>query len=181
MNRDAVFLDLYKRLKNTVKDGWEELQAKLLYIYLQDLPAQCVPETVLPLVFKPVYPPITVPKEDVDRAVQVVAVELDRHRCLARHDVVEILKRAMPRYDEELIELLADVTARILTETGKAVVIGGRLCLAAETGIEVVKEEPDALIVRFRCRDGKTQTYVISPLEREEEEEEETFEEGEEL
>jgi hypothetical protein len=35
--------------------------------------------------------------------------------------------------------------------------------------------------VRFRCRDGKTRTYVISPMETQEEEEEEAFEEGEEL
>jgi hypothetical protein len=69
----------------------------------------------------------------------------------------------------------------MLTEMGKAAVVGGRLCLAAEAGIEVVREEPDALIVRFRCRDGKTRTYVISPMETQEEEEEEAFEEGEEL
>jgi hypothetical protein len=177
MNRDAVFLDLWRRLK----DMGEEVQAKLLYIYLQDLPPQCVPDAVLPLVYKPVYPPITVPREDVERAVQVVAVELDRHRCMARRDVTDILKRAMSRYDEELIELLADVVARMLTEMGKAAVVGGRLCLAAETGFEVVKEEPNALIVKFRCRDGKTRTYVISPLEVSEEEEEETEEELEEL
>ena len=177
MNRDAVFLDLWKK----VKDMGEEVQAKLLYIYLQDLPAQCTPESVMPLVYRPVYPPITIPREDVDRAVHVVAAELDRNRCMARRDVADILKRALPRYDEELIEMLADVTARMLTEMGKAAVVGGRLCLAAEAGIEVVREEPDALIVRFRCRDGKTRTYVISPMETQEEEEEEAFEEGEEL
>jgi len=177
MNRDAVFLDLWKK----VKDMGEEVQAKLLYIYLQDLPPQCTPESVMPLVYRPVYPPITIPREDVDRAVHVVAAELDRNRCMARRDVADILKRALPRYDEELIEMLADVTARMLTEMGKAAVVGGRLCLAAEAGIEVVREEPDALIVRFRCRDGKTRTYVISPMETQEEEEEEAFEEGEEL
>jgi len=158
----------------------EEVRAKLLYIYLQDLPPQCVPDAVLPLVYKPVYPPITVPREDVDRAAQIIAVELDRHRCMSRRDVTDILKRALPRYDEEVVELLADVVARILTESGRAAVVGGRLCLAAEAGVEVVREEPDALIVRFRCRDGKTRTYVISPLETEEEEEEEE-EEFEEL
>jgi hypothetical protein len=181
MNRDAVFLDLYRRLKETFKEGWDEIQAKLLYIYLQDLPPQCVPDAVLPLVYRPVYPPITIPREDVDRAVHVIAVELDRSRCMARRDVVDILRRAMPRYDEELIELLADVVARTLAEAGRAAVAGGRLCLAAETGIDVIREEPDALIVRFRCRDGKTRTYVISPLESEEEEEEgeETFGEEE--
>jgi len=177
MNRDAVFLDLWKRLR----DMGEEVQAKLLYIYLQDLPPQCTPESVMPLVYRPVYPPITIPREDVDRAVHVVAAELDRNRCMARRDVADILKRALPRYDEELIEMLADVTARMLTEMGKAAVVGGRLCLAAEAGIEVVREEPDTLIVRFRCRDGKTRTYVISPMETQEEEEEEAFEEGEEL
>lgn len=177
MNRDAVFLDLWRK----IKDMGEEVQAKLLYIYLQDLPPQCTPEAVMPLVYRPVYPPITIPREDVQRAVQVVAAELDRSRCMARRDVADILKRALPRYDEELIEMLADVTARMLTEMGKAAVVGGRLCLAAEAGIEVVREEPDALIVRFRCRDGKTRTYVISPMETQEEEEEEAFEEGEEL
>ena len=179
MNRDAVFLDLWKTLKGM--GVGEDVLAKLLYIYLQDLPPQCVPEVVLPLVHKPVYPPLTVPREDVDRALHVVAAELDRHRCMARRDVSDILKRALPRYDEELIELLADVVARILTESGRAAVVGGRLCLSAESGIEVVKEEPDALIVRFRCRDGKTRTYVISPLETEEEEEVEGEEEFEEL
>jgi len=176
MNRDAVFLDLWKKLR----DMGEEVQAKLLYVYLQDLPPQCTPESVMPLVYRPVYPPITIPREDVQRAVQVVAAELDRARCMARRDAADILKRALPRYDEELIEMLADVTARMLTEMGKAAVVGGRLCLAAESGIEVVREEPDTLIVRFRCRDGKTRTYVISPMETQEEEEE-TFEEGEEL
>jgi hypothetical protein len=175
MNRDAVFLDLWKRLK----DAGEEVQAKLLYIYLQDLPPQCTPDVVLPLVHKPVYPPLTVPREDVDRAIHVTAVELDRHRCMARRDVVDIIKRALPRYDEEVVEVLADVVARMLTEAGKAAVVGGRLCLAAESGFEIVREEPDALVVRFKCRDGKTRTYVISPLETEEEgeEEEEKFEE----
>ncbi len=172
-----MFLDLWKRLK----DMGEEVQAKLLYIYLQDLPTQCVPDAVLPLVYKPVYPPITVPREDVDRAVHVTAVELDRYRCMSRRDVADIIKRAIPRYDEELIELLADVVARMLSESGRAAVVGGKLCLAAETGVEIVKEEPDALIVRFRCRDGKTRTYVISPLEVEEEEETEGEEEFEEL
>jgi hypothetical protein len=176
MNRDAVFLDLWRK----IKDMGEEVQAKLLYVYLQDLPPQCTPESVMPLVYRPVYPPITIPREDVQRAVQVVAAELDRNRCMARRDAADILKRALPRYDEELIEMLADVTARMLTEMGKAAVVGGRLCLAAEAGIEVVREEPDALIVRFRCRDGKTRTYVISPMETQEEEEE-AFEEGEEL
>jgi hypothetical protein len=180
MNRDAVFLDIYRKLRELVKEGWDEVQAKLLYIYLQDLPPQCVPDAVMSLVYRPVYPPITIPREDVDRAVHIVATELDRHRCMSRRDVVDILRRAMPRYDEELIELLADVTARILAETGRGAVAGGRLCLAAEAGVEVVHEEPDALIVRFRCRDGKTRTYVISPLEtEEEEEEEETFGEEE--
>jgi hypothetical protein len=100
---------------------------------------------------------------------------------MAKRDVTDILKRVLPRYDEELIELLADVAARILTETGKAAVVGGRLCLAAESGFEIVREEPDALIVRFRCRDGGTRTYVISPLEAEEEEEREGEEGLEEL
>ncbi len=171
MNRDAVFLDLWRKIQDP------ELRVKLLYVYLQDLPAPCVPDEVLPLVYKPVYPPITTPREDVDRAVQVVATELDRYRCMAKRDVADILRRAMPRYDEELIELLADVAARILTETGKAAVVGGRLCLAAESGVEIVKEEPDALIVRFKCHDGRTRTYVISPLEVSEEEEEELAEE----
>lgn len=155
--------------------------AKLLYIYLQDLSPQCAPDAVLPLVYRPVHPPITVPREDVDRAVQVVAVELDRHRCVSRRDVVDIIKRILPRYDEELIELLADVAARLLTESGRAAVVGGRLCLAAESGIEIVKEEPNVLIVRFLCRDGRTRTYVISPLESSEEEEELAEEEVEEL
>jgi len=177
MNRDAVFLDLWKK----VKDMGEEVQAKLLYIYLQDLPPQCTPESVMPLVYRPVYPPITIPREDVQRAVHVVATELDRSRCMSRRDAADILKRALPRYDEELIEMLADVAARMLTEAGKAAVVGGRLCLAAEAGIEVVKEEPDALIVRFRCRDGKTRTYVISPMETQEEEQEGEAEELEEL
>jgi hypothetical protein len=100
---------------------------------------------------------------------------------MAKRDVTDILKRVLPRYDEELIELLADVAARMLVESGRAAVVGGRLCLAAESGVEVVKEEPDALIVRFKCRDGRTRTYVISPLETEEEEEEELEEELEEL
>jgi len=166
MNRDAVFLDLWHKITDP------ELRAKLLYTYLQDLPPQCVPDEVLPLVHKPVYPPITIPREDVDRAVQAVAVELDRYRCMSKRDVSDILRRALPRYDEELVELLSDVVARVLTESGRAAVVGGKLCLAAESGFEVVKEEPNALIVRFRCRDGKTRTYVISPLETEEEEEE---------
>jgi hypothetical protein len=180
MNRDAVFLDLWRQLKQMgVGEG---VLAKLLYIYLQDLPAPCVPAEILPLVYKPVYPPVTIPREDVDRAVQIIATELDRYRCMARRDASDILKRALPRYDEELIELLADVTARILTESGKATVIGGKLCLAAESGTEVVNEEPNALIVRFHCRDGRTRTYVISPLETAEEEGEELAEEeGEEL
>ena len=200
MNRDAVFLDLWRK----IKDMGEEVQAKLLYIYLQDLPAQCTPESVMPLVYRPVYPPLTVPKEVVKRAMQVVAAELDRNRCMTRRDVVYILKQALSHNDEELvedrqrglspsrrgdrydeeepdeeepdeefIEMVADVAARMLTESGRAAVVGGRLCLAAETGIEVVREEPDALIVRFRCRDGKTRTYVISPMETAEEEEEE--------
>jgi len=175
MNRDAVFLDLWHKITDP------ELRAKLLYIYLQDLPSQCVPDAVLPLVYRPVYPPITIPREDVDRAVQIIATELDRYRCMAKRDVVDILRRALPRYDEELIELLSDVAARILTESGRAAVVGGKLCLAAETGVEIVKEEPNALIVRFKCRDGRTRTYVISPLEVAEEEEEETEEELEEL
>jgi len=170
MNRDAVFLDLWKKLKDM--GAGEDVLAKLLYTYLQDLPPQCVPDAVLSLVHRPVYPPLTIPREDVDRAAQVVAVELDRYRCISKRDVLDILKRALPRYDEELIELLSDVVARWLTEFGRAAVVGGRLCLAAETGIEIVKEEPDTLIVRFKCRDGKTRTYVISPLETEEEEEE---------
>jgi len=169
VNRDAVFLDLWKKLK----DLGEEVQAKLLYTYLQDLPPLCVPEGVLPLVHKPVYPPITVPREDVDRAVHVIATELDRHRCMTRRDAADIIKRVLPRYDEEVIDLLADIAARILAEMGKAAVVGGKLCLAAEGGFEVVKEEADALIVRFRCRDGRTRTYVISPMEASEEEEEE--------
>ncbi len=173
MNRDAVFLDLWKKLR----EMGEEVQAKLLYIYLQDLPSQCVPDSVLQLVSRPVYPPITIPREDVDRALHVIAAELDRYRCMAKRDVVDIIKRALPRYDEELIELLADVAARMLVESGKTAVAGGRLCLAAESGIEIVKEEPDALIVRFKCRDGRTRTYVISPLETSEEEEEELAEE----
>ena len=175
MNRDAVFLDLWRKITDP------ELRAKLLYIYLQDLPSHCVPDEVLSLVYKPVYPPITIPREDIDRATHIVATELDRYRCMARRDVSDVLRRALPRYDEELVELLADVVARILTESGRAAVVSGRLCLAAETGIEIVKEEPDALIVRFKCRDGKTRTYVISPLETEEEEEEEEWEEPEEL
>ncbi len=170
-----MFLDLWRKIQDP------ELRVKLLYAYLQDLPPSCVPDEVLPLVYKPVYPPITIPREDVDRAVQVIATELDRYRCMAKRDVSDILRRAMPRYDEELIELLADVAARILTETGKAAVVSGRLCLAAESGVEIVKEEPDALIVRFKCRDGRTRTYVISPLEVEEEEEELAEEEVEEL
>lgn len=166
MNRDAVFLDLWHKIQDP------ELRAKLLYVYLQDLPPQCTPDVVLPLVYRPVYLPITVPREDVDRAVQVVATELDRYRCMGKRDVADILRRVLPRYDEELVELLADVAARMLTESGRAAVVGGRLCLAAESGVEVVREEPNALIVRFRCRDGRTRTYVISPLESEEEEEE---------
>jgi len=175
MNRDAVFLDLWHKITDP------ELRAKLLYIYLQDLPPQCVPGEVLPLVYKPIYPPITIPREDVDRVVHIVATELDRYRCMARRDVSDVLRRALLRYDEELVELLADVVARILTETGKAAVVGGRLCLATEAGIEIVKEEPDALIVRFKCRDSKTRTYVISPLESAEEEDEEVEGEVEEL
>jgi hypothetical protein len=175
MDRDAVFLDLWKRVADP------ELRAKLLYVYLQDLPPQCAPDVVLPLVSKPVYLPITIPREDVEHAVHVIATELDRHSCMAKRDVVDVLRRAMPRYDEELIDLLADVAARMLTETGRAAVVGGKLCLAAEAGFEVVKEEPDALIVRFKCRDGKTRTYVISPLEAAEEEEEEEAEEELEL
>jgi len=175
MNRDAVFLDLWRKITDP------ELRAKLLYIYLQDLPSQCVPDAVLPLVYKPVYPPITIPREDVDRAVQIIATELDRYRCMTKRDVSDILRRALPRYDEELLELLADVAARMLVESGRAAVVGGRLCLAAESSIEVVKEEPNALIVRFKCRDSKTRTYVISPLEVSEEEEEELEEEVEEL
>ncbi len=171
MNRDAVFLDLWRKIQD------QELRIKLLYAYLQDLPPSCVPDEVLPLVYKPVHPPITIPRDDVDRAVQVIATELDRYRCMVKRDVADILRRALPRYDEELLELLADVAARILTETGKATVVGGKLCLAAESGIEIVKEEPDALIVRFKCRDGRTRTYVISPLEVSEEEEEEHAEE----
>jgi len=169
MNRDAVFLDLWKTLKGM--GVGEDVLAKLLYTYLQDLPPSCVPDEVLPLVYKPVYPPITILREDVDRAVQITVTELDRYRCMAKRDVSDVLKRAMPRYDEELLELLADVVARMLTESGRAAVVGGRLCLAAEAGFEIVKEGPDALIVRFKCRDGKTRTYVISPLETEEEEE----------
>jgi len=180
MNRDAVFLDLWKTLKGM--DVGEDVLAKLLYIYLQDLPPSCVPGEVLPLVYKPVYPPITIPREDVDRAVQIIATELDRYRCMAKRDVNDVLKRTMPRYDEELLELLADVTARILVESGRAAVVGGKLCLATESGIEIVKEEPNALIVRFKCRDSRTRTYVISPLEVSEEEEKElTEEEVEEL
>ena len=171
MNRDAVFLDLWRRVEDP------ELRAKLLYIYLQTLPPQCTPDVVMPLVYKLVYPPITVPREDVDRALHIIAAELDRHRCMAKRDVVDILKRALPRYDEELIELLADVAARMLVESGRAAVVNRQLCLAAETGFEVVREELDALIVRFRCRDGRTRTYVISPLEASEEEEEEPAEE----
>ena len=177
MKTDAVFLDLYKTLKKQLKEEvWREVEPKLFYIYLEP-PDECVPDAVWRQAVKPVTVPITYPNEDVNRAVAVVASLLEQYGCISRQDLTNVLRGAFPRYGEEDLEQLAELAAKILTHEGKAVGRDAQLCIATRSAVEAAVEEDNYMVVRFLCRNGRTVTYVISPLEGAEEEEVEEVEE----
>jgi len=177
MKTDEVFLELYKTLKKNLKeDVWRDVERKLFYVYL-DPPDGCEPDAVWHSVVRQTPVPITYPRDDVNRAVATLAAALEQHGCVSAQDAVRLLRGALPHYGDDDLAYIARVAAKLLAQAGKAATRGEQLCVAMESDVETVVEEGDYIVVRFKCRDGKTVTYVISPKEGREEEEEEEAEE----